>query len=232
VFARTYFIGIYEQTNNAPLTNQQHIISQASLYGIVGLSIVFMLLDVGYTDSFYKKAYIPKRISAYRTITIIVELWMLVVLLVSTLLISFSMVKLKVALDQYNSLQAYRDRITLRKSATILHLSLLIIMLTSGIIQLSLVIDKNDDETTNELAFRLGTGEVILSSLINCIICFVLWTLTSNIKVVVRRTVDNLSGTIVSTNSDGSEEQSNQSLATILNEDAQFLLGPISNYRK
>lgn len=189
-----------------------------------------MLLDIAYTDSFYKKAYIPKRISAYRTITIAVELWMLVVLLVSTLLISFSMVKLKVTLDQYNSLQAVRDRITLRKSATILHLSLLIIMLSSGIVQLSLVIDKNDNETTNELAFRLGTGEVILSSLINCIICFVLWTLT-NIKVVVRHTLDTLSNTIISTNSDVSEEQSNQSLATILNEDLQFLLGPIGASR-
>ncbi len=94
-----------------------------------------MLLDIGYTDSFYNKSYISKRADDYRIITIVVQLWMLIVLLIATLLISFSMLKLKEMIDYYNSFSnVYRDRFKLRTSATILHLLLLTLMLTSGIV--------------------------------------------------------------------------------------------------
>lgn len=149
--------------------------------------------------------------------TILISFWILILLVIAILLLSFAIYNLKRMIDRYNSQGGvYKDRFKLRTSATSMHLLLLLVMFILGILQLSVVLSS---ENKNNLSFRLGTIEIIMSALINCIICFVCWTLTKKQVSVYRPRGQSSNSFSDQKDSFISVEQSGRSFEAILNSD-------------
>lgn len=149
--------------------------------------------------------------------TILISFWILILLVIAILLLSFAIYNLKRMIDRYNSQGGvYKDRFKLRTSATSMHLLLLLVMFILGILQLSVVLSS---ENKNNLSFRLGTIEIIMSALINCIICFVCWTLTNKQVSVYRPRGQSSNSFSDQKDSFISVEQSGRSFEAILNSD-------------
>jgi hypothetical protein len=71
-----------------------------------------------------------------------------------------------------------RERFKLNLTATLLHITVLLIVILTSFFQIVYVIAGYDSDSANEWETRLGTVDLILEAFISLIVCYVCWFLT------------------------------------------------------
>jgi heme/copper-type cytochrome/quinol oxidase subunit 2 len=71
-----------------------------------------------------------------------------------------------------------RERFKLNLTATMLHITVLVIAILTSFFQIVYVIAGYDSDYANEWETRLGTVDIILEAFISLIVCYVCWFLT------------------------------------------------------
>ncbi len=71
-----------------------------------------------------------------------------------------------------------RERFKLNLTATLLHITVLLIVILTSFFQIVYVIAGYDSDSANDWETRLGTVDIILEAFISLIVCYVCWFLT------------------------------------------------------
>jgi|LauGreDrversion4_2_1035121.scaffolds.fasta_scaffold372572_2 hypothetical protein len=71
-----------------------------------------------------------------------------------------------------------RERFKLNLTATLLHITVLLLVILTSFFQIVYVIGGYDSDSANEWVTRLGTVDIILEAFISLIVCYVCWFLT------------------------------------------------------
>lgn len=117
-----------------------------------------------------------------RAVSIVLLMWNFILSLLSTTMIIASIWTLNKIINQLNKRNLLgknkRERFKLNLTATLLHITVLLIAILTSFFQIVYVIAGYDSDYANEWETRLGTLDIILEAFISLIVCYVCWFLT------------------------------------------------------
>jgi len=116
-----------------------------------------------------------------------------------------------------------RERFKLNLTATLLHITVLLIVILTSFFQIVYVIAGYDSDSANEWETRLGTVDIILEAFISLIVCYVCWFLTH--EPAKRDNKQDISESIHLMPDETTEEEnaSNDSFRAKMNRDSRML---------
>ena len=155
-------------------------------------------------------------------------MWNFILSLLSTTMIIASIWTLNRIITQLNKRNLLgknkRERFKLNLTATLLHITVLLIAILTSFFQIIYVIAGYDSDYANEWETRLGTVDIILEAFISLIVCYVCWFLTHEpTKKENKQDVSESIHLIPDETTDGDENGSDDSFRAKMNRDSRML---------
>jgi hypothetical protein len=163
-----------------------------------------------------------------RGIQIVLLMWNFILSLLSTTMIIASIWTLNRIINQLNKRNLLgknkRERFKLNLTATLLHITVLLIAILTSFFQIVYVIAGYDSDYANEWETRLGTVDIILEAFISLIVCYVCWFLTHEpSKKDNKQDVSESVHLIPDETTEDHENESNDSFRAKMNRDSRML---------